>query len=202
MKYRLVLVFIFLMKCSLFWGQVDIKLSRLIDSLKIEDQKWRNLSSKVYKKEIDTVNIEVIMSQVRVTDSLNFLVIKPLFDKYGYLGYDKVGDQSSHNFWLLVQHTDKHPDFQDSVLIKMKIEVDKGNSSIKDYSYLYDRVKINSGQLQLYGTQMTLDSLKGSYIPKPVFEPEKLNERRKRVGLSPIEDYIKIMNDNFLSGKK
>ena len=193
---------IFLLKCTLFWGQIDTNLIRLIDSMRGEDQKWRNLSSKVYKKEIDTISIEVIMNNVRVTDSMNFSIIKPVFDKYGYPGYDKVGEQSSHNFWLLVQHADKHPDFQDSVLIKMKIEADKGNSSIKDYAYLFDRVKINSGQPQRYGTQMTLDSLKMSYEPKPVEEPDKLNERRKQVGLSPIEVYIKIMNDNFLKSKK
>ena len=141
------------------------------------------------------------MRRVRETDSLNYLIIKPLFDKYGYLGNDKAGVQSSHFFWLLVQHADFHPDFQESVLIKMKVEVDKENAPIKDYAYLYDRVKVNSGQLQLYGTQMTLDSLTMSYKPKPVFDPDRLNERRKQAGLSPIEDYIKIMNDNFLKPK-
>jgi len=201
MTYRIVLVFIFLFQSLPFWGQVDSNLSKLLDSLKFEDQKWRNLSSKVYKNEIDTISIEVAMKRVSETDSLNYLVIKPLFDKFGYLGNDKVGVQSSHNFWLLVQHADIHPDFQEIVLIKMKIEVDKGYAPLKDYAYLYDRVKVNSGQLQLYGTQMTLDSLIMSYKPKPIFDPDKLNERRKQVGLSPIEDYIKIMNDNFLKPK-
>jgi hypothetical protein len=201
MTHRIALVFFFIFQSLLFWGQVNFDLSKLLDSLKIEDQKWRNLSSKVYKNEIDTISIDLVMRRVRETDSLNYLIIKPLFDKYGYLGNDKVGVQSSHNFWLLVQHADFHPDFQESVLIKMKVEVDKENAPIKDYAYLYDRVKVNSGQLQLYGTQMALDSLIMSYKPKPVFDPERLNERRKQAGLSPIEDYIKIMNDNFIKPK-
>jgi len=29
--------------------------------------------------------------------------------------------------------------------IKMKQEADRGNAAIKDYAYLYDRVKINRG---------------------------------------------------------
>ncbi|MCX6305626.1 MAG: hypothetical protein NT040_11720 [Bacteroidetes bacterium] len=201
MKYRVLLVFVFLFQSLLFWGQVDSSASKLLDSLKVEDQKWRNLSSKVYKNEIDTISIQVVMKRVRETDSLNYLLIKPLFDKFGYLGSDKVGIQSSHIFWLLVQHADFQPDFQESVLMKMRIEVDKGNAPIKDYAYLYDRVKVNNRQLQLYGTQMTLDSLIMSYKPKPVFDPDKLNERRKQVGLSPIEDYIRIMNENFLKTK-
>jgi hypothetical protein len=201
MIHRIVFIFIFFFLSLPFWGQVDSNLSKLLDSLKIEDQKWRNLSSKVYKNEIDTISIDLVMRRVKETDSLNFLLIKPLFDKYGYLGNDKVGDQSSHYFWLLVQHADFHPDFQERVLIKMKEEVDKGNAPIKDYAYLFDRVKVNSGQLQMYGTQMTLDLLHYSYVPKPLLEPDKLNERRKQAGLSPIEDYIKIMNDNFLNKK-
>jgi hypothetical protein len=103
---------------------------------------------------------------------------------------------------LLVQHADKHPDFQDSVLVRMKIEADKGNSSITDYAYLLDRVLINTGQKQVYGTQMTLNSSKTSYECKPVIGPEKLNERRRQVGLSTIEVYIQIMNDNYLEKKR
>jgi hypothetical protein len=186
------------MKCSLNWGQVDSTLSSLLDSLRNEDQKWRNLIRKINNKEVDSISFGTVSKRAGEVDSMNYLVIKPLFDKYGYLGYDKVGINSSHNFWLLVQHADKHPDFQDSVLVRMKIEADKGNSSITDYAYLLDRVLINTGQKQVYGTQMTLNSSKTSYEPKPVIEPEKLNERRRQVGLPTIEVYIQIMNDNYL----
>jgi len=198
MKYRIILILVFLMKCSLNWGQVDSTLSSLLDSLRNEDQKWRNLIRKINNKEVDSISFGTVSKRAGEVDSMNYLVIKPLFDKYGYLGYDKVGINSSHNFWLLVQHADKHPDFQDSVLVRMKIEADKGNSSITDYAYLLDRVLINTGQKQVYGTQMTLNSSKTSYEPKPVIEPEKLNERRRQVGLPTIEVYIQIMNDNYL----
>ena len=80
----------------------------------------------------------------------------------------------------------------------MKQEADRGNAAIKDYAYLYDRVKINRDQLQQYGTQMRVDTLKMTCEPKPVEDPVKLNERRKQVGLSPMEDYIRIMNESFL----
>jgi hypothetical protein len=199
MKIRAILIFVFLFKCSLNWGQVDSTLSSLLDSLKVEDQKWRHLIHKVTIKETDSISI--VSKGVRAVDSMNYLVIKPLFDKDGYPGYNKVGIKSSHNFWLLVQHADRHPDFQDSVLVRMKVEADKGNSSLQDYAYLLDRVLINTGQKQVYGTQMTLNSSKTSYECKPVIDPEKLNERRKQVGLSTLEVYIRIMNDNYLEKK-
>ncbi len=44
---------------------------------------------------------------------------------------------------------------------------------------------------------MILDSIKNSYIPKPTYQVEKLDERRKQVGLPPIEEYMKIMNERY-----
>ena len=42
-----------------------------------------------------------------------------------------------------------------------------------------------------------MNSDKTSYIPKPVRDAEVLNERSKSVGLPPIEDYIKGMNEKW-----
>jgi hypothetical protein len=79
----------------------------------------------------------------------------------------------------------------------MKLEIGLGNASKMDYAYLVDRVNVNQGQLQIYGTQMTLNSDSTSFIPKPVISTEKLNERRTEMGLPPIERYIEIMNEHF-----
>jgi hypothetical protein len=197
-------IFILLSIVSTFYrsyGQIDTITSRLIDSLKVEDQKWRNLPYKILNKEVDSITLEKVQQKIMETDSLNYLIIKKLFVKEGYLGNNKIGVFSAHNFWLLIQHADKHPDFQIKVLESMKVEADKGNASLKDYAYLIDRVKINNGELQIYGTQMELDSTETSYKPKPVIDPDKLDERRKSVGLMPIEQYIKFMNENCLVHK-
>ena len=178
-------------------GQENIYLSKQVDSLAREDQKWRGLYRKVNNFEIDTIDLAAVSEKIRMTDSLNFLIIKEWFEEYGYLGYEKVGKISSNNFWLLIQHADQYPEFQARVLAQMKIEAEKGNASLVDFAYLTDRVKINSGQLQIYGTQMQLNSTGTSYEPKLVTEPEKLNERRKQIKLPPIEDYIKIMNERY-----
>jgi hypothetical protein len=198
-KTKLLLLF-FLILVSSAYSQFNKNLSQQIDSLVIEDQKWRLLEVQVENKEIDTLNVDFLIKKIGETDSLNFIIIKQIFEDYGFPGYDKVGGLSSQNFFLLVQHSDRHPEFQDSVLIKMKIEVDRNNASSMDYSYLVDRVKINSNQLQVYGTQLELNSSETSFEPLPVIEPENLNERRKSVGLPPIEEYIKAVNE-FYRGK-
>jgi hypothetical protein len=202
MKQTKIFLVLFILNIGVTYGQMDSLTSKILDSIKVEDQKWRNLSYKVANGEIDTLTIAQIKTRISEVDSLNYLIITDLFNRYGYLGYNKVGVISSHYFWLLVQHSDKHPDFQERVLDSMKIEASKGNSSMKDYAYLLDRVKVNTGRLQIYGTQMQYDSINSTYETKPVEEPANLNMRRQEVGLSTIEDYIRIMNENYKPYKK
>ncbi len=183
---------------SLFaFGQIDTTLSKTIDSLAFEDQKWRGLIRHINNNEIDTISKEIVSFYLRLTDSLNLIEIKRLFEEYGFLGYDKVGKSSSKNFWLLVQHADKNPEFQLEVLKSMKLAADSANASLIDFAYLIDRVKVNTGQLQIFGTQMQLNDNKTSYEPKPLLDTENVNLKRKEVGLNTIEEYIKIMNDRY-----
>lgn len=86
-----------------------------------------------------------------VTNSLNYYQVKEIFAKYGFPNYDLVGEKCSSDFWLLVQHQDRHPSFQDSVLAKMKTELDSNKASSSNYAYLVNRVKVNTGQPQVYG---------------------------------------------------
>jgi len=182
----------------------DKSLMNFIDSLKKIDQKWRNLIVRFDNNLIpkDSITREYINNQVQKTDSLNYFMIRNIISKYGYPNFDKIGINGSHNFWLIIQHQDKHPEFQDSVLTLMKVEVDKAKVLAQDYAYLLDRVKVNTGQFQVYGTQMTLNKDKTSFEPKPVIDPDRLNERRKSMGLNTIESYIETMNNRYFGTLK
>ncbi len=174
-----------------------------LDSMVKEDQKWRGLLRQLHNHEIDSLDQKFISRNLQRTDSLNYFLLKDIFNEQGYLGTKEIGDEGTHNYWLLVQHQDKHPNFQIQVLEKMKLVAESGNMNNFDYVYLIDRVNVNTGQLQVYGTQMTLNADSSSYVPKPVIDPDHLNERRKQAGLSTIEEYIIIMNEySFGSLKK
>ena len=118
--------------------------------------------------------------------------LEEIFEKFGYPGYDLVGKMGSQHFWLMVQHCDSDPAFQRRVLEKLKIEVDKKNADGSNYGLLTDRVKINSGEKQIYGTQVTYNSL-GQAYPKNLADSASVNKRRAEVGLEPIEEYLNLM---------
>lgn len=119
--------------------------------------------------------------------------IKEIFDQYGFAGFDLVGERGSSNFWVMAQHSDHNPEFQLEVLEKMKIEADKGNADYRNYGMLVDRVKLNTGQAQIYGTQVDYNKEICQAFPKNLADSLNVNKRRKEIGLQPLEKYLNDM---------
>ena len=172
-------------------------LIKIIDSMVVEDQKWRFILNEHDNQQFDSIPKATILQNLSLTDSLNYIQLKKIVTKYGFPNYQLVGEKTTHNFWLLIQHADKHLKFQKIVLKKMKKEVQNKNANSLDYAYLFDRVKVNFGKKQVFGTQMLLNSDSSSYIPKPLVNSSNLNNRRKKMGLPSIEEYTKIMNERY-----
>jgi hypothetical protein len=129
--------------------------------------------------------------------------LKEIFDKYGFVGFDLAGEEGSQNFWIMVQHSDHNPDFQKDVLEKMKIEVEKGNAKPSNYGLLVDRVNLNTGMAQIYGTQVDYNFDIAQAFPKKLADSANVNERRKSIGLEPIEEYLNQMTlMNFEMNKR
>ncbi|MBG6063667.1 hypothetical protein IWX83_003483 [Flavobacterium sp. CG_9.1] len=121
--------------------------------------------------------------------------VKQVFDNFGFPGYDLVGEKGSSDFWLIVQHSDHVPEFQLEVLKKMKKEVDKGNANSRTYGLLVDRVKLNTGQAQIYGTQLAYNMEICQAYPRNLADSINVNKRRKEIGLEPLEEYLNDMTE-------
>jgi len=121
--------------------------------------------------------------------------VEQMFAKYGFLGFDKVGKEGSNHFWLLVQHCDKYPQFQMRVLKAMDKDVKKENANPNNYAYLYDRVKVNAGEKQLFGTQVTYEvETTGRAIPKiGLADSANVDKLRKEYMLETLKDYLNTM---------
>lgn len=129
--------------------------------------------------------------------------LKEIFDKYGFVGFDLAGEEGSQNFWLMVQHSDHNPNFQKEVLEKMKVQVEKQNAEPSNYGLLVDRVNLNTGKPQIYGTQVDYNFDVAQAFPKNLADSANVNERRKSIGLEPIEEYLNRMTlMNFEMNKK
>jgi hypothetical protein len=88
--------------------------------------------------------------------------------------------------WL-AQHADSDPARQRAFLDALRGAVDQGEASRAHLAYLEDRVRVNAGQPQLYGTQFTVAD--GEFGPRPIQDRARLDERRAQAGLEPFADY-------------
>ena len=96
----------------------------------------------------------------------------------------EVGEESSNDLWLLVQHADQDEDFQKHVLSLMEPLAKAGEVNAKNFAYLYDRVN----DPQRYGTQ--LECSDGVFQPRPLEDPAHVDELRASVGLGPEAEYV------------
>jgi len=129
--------------------------------------------------------------------------VKEIFNDFGFAGFDLVGEEGSSNFWLIVQHSDHNPEFQLEVLEEMKKEVDRGNADSRTYGLLVDRVKLNTGQPQMYGTQLDYNMEICQAYPRKLEDSINVNKRRAEIGLEPLEEYLNYMTKrNFEMNKE
>lgn len=116
---------------------------------------------------------------------------REILRQYGWPIRPLVGEDGSNAFWLLVQHSDHDAEFQKEALRLLEDAVQKGEASKRNLAYLIDRVRINSGEPQVFGTQFQRDILE----PRPIEDRGHLEERRKEFGLETFEEYRKIMKE-------
>jgi len=73
----------------------------------------------------------------------------------------------------------------------MKIEVAKNNAGKEEYALLTDRVLVNKKQKQIYGTQVRTNPKTHKATPFPLKYPKQVNALRKKMGMEPLEVYLK-----------
>lgn len=116
---------------------------------------------------------------IYVIDTLHYQNVRQIIKEYGYPTQKMVGAEAMKAFFLLVQHVMHDAKLQEQCLKHCDFEPN-------EKAHLTDRVLINRGELQLYGTQRrrlpngTLEML-------PVKDPKNLEKRRVKMGLEGVQ---------------
>lgn len=126
-------------------------------------------------------------------DSQNAKKIKVIIKNYGWPKISEFGEYTARNTWLLVQHMDSDVQFQAKILAQMKDLLDSNEVINADYALLFDRVQVNSGKLQLYGSQG--GCVGKEWQPKPIESPEGVDQRRIEMGLPSMAEYKQMLKD-------
>lgn len=125
--------------------------------------------------------------------------LKHLIQEIGWIDIHRLGSEASGNAIVLAQHS------QDlSLMMGILPFVEKGYKTLGEedvvFAILYDRLQINLGRKQRYGTQSHVDS-EGIPMVLPLEDPSKVEQFRKGIGLPPLAEYLKLASEGLYKGK-
>ncbi len=180
---QVIAILLIMMTFSLFADDVS---SECNPNLKAEILQMRDLDQKMRLAYLKSGKSDEYQRQVKNVDQSHTVRLKAIIHIYGWPGIKLIGEDGSEAMWLLVQHT---PDkgFQRTALEKLRIAVMKKDASSTNLAYLEDRVLMNEGKMQLYGTQW-VEREDGKHYLYPVENFGQINVRRFSVGLESLEE--------------
>jgi hypothetical protein len=175
------------------------KLQLELIKMYVNDQYVRsNLMTDILQKYNLSKDQVIIDSNGINTDERNRERLKEIIAKYGFPTKKMVGKDAMNGVFFMIQHADGENAWQKSQLTNIANAVKMGDLDSQSYAYLYDRIKINSGEKQLYGTQFAnVDAVNNIVELDKTEDIDNLDKRRMEIGMMPIEMYKKLMLKNI-----
>ena len=129
----------------------------------------------------------------RIID-VNRTAVRKIVKEHGLISFSKFGEKASFNAWLLIQHFPKTSiKFMEEYLEMMKKA--EGDVNPRNVAYLQDRVNVYRGKPQIYGTQLRAKKCSNLCQFRPIKDISKVDERRKKVGLESLSEYVEIFKE-------
>ncbi len=119
--------------------------------------------------------------------------IRAILETYGWPGRSLVGEDGCRAAGFVVQHAILDHDLQRRGVSLLTEAVAKDEAEPFMLALLTDRVLMQEGQPQLYGTQY-IGAKQGGVEPWPIANPETVDERRRSVGLPPLAENTTRLN--------
>lgn len=165
---------------------MDVRLAAELAAMAAEDQRVR--ATPPDGTFVRPITLEHRMDYVRV-DVGNTDRLREIVTEVGWPGQALVGEEGAEHAWLIAQHADHQLDSQRLFLEALRQAVEVGDAPARHLAYLTDRVAMNEGRPQRYGTQV--GAMKdGEAVPWPIEEPDRVDQRRAGVGLTPLSEYL------------
>jgi len=139
----------------------------------------------------DDADFDSFVARLTKVDRRNTARMHEIVDEVGWPTKSKVGSDGTQAAWLLVQHADLDVPFQRRCLTLMQDQQVFDEVYAQNLAYLTDRVLVNEGKEQEYGTQF--HDVDGKPQPRPIRDAKNVDKRRKAVGLSTLDEYRKLM---------
>lgn len=172
-------------------SKFDKALVAKLDYIYKEDQMYRlKISETEQKYGRNSNEVRELFKIKTKKDADNVVTVTKILDERGWLGADIIGERGNKTLFLVLQHADIQT--QENYFHLMEEAVQKGNADPADLALLEDRIVLRYGKPQIYGSQIGIDMKTGKYYVMPLEDPDNVDKRRAKVGLSKYQDYLDI----------
>jgi hypothetical protein len=127
-------------------------------------------------------------------DEINLGYVIQIIDKCGMPTLETAGKKGMTAVWLVIQHSDEQTR---KTYFPMLLEAArKGDLERQDIALMQDRMLMETGKPQLYGSQVIMEN-GVNYELYDLKEPETVDQRRAIMGMGPLIDYLNHFNIEF-----
>lgn len=159
-----------------------------VDIVEVDCTKKDSILNIVYESD-QRIRKENDLIKYGKEDHRNQELVISIIEKCGMPTLAEVNQKQMNAIWLGLQHTKKK--YRKKYFPQVEKAVKNGDLSKQQYALMKDRILMEEGKPQLYGSQ-----IKNGKLYK-LESPENVNERRKEMGLEPIEEYLKYFNIDY-----
>jgi len=179
----------------------SVKLPKLRQELLKRVSEDQRIRSELIKKGIDHPD-KILLSQMNKIDAVNTARLKVIIKRYGWPGPKLIGPDGTDAFFLLAQHAD--PAFQKKVLPLVQKAYSRGILTGQNYALFTDRVLVESGKPQIYGTAAKHVDQWNNKVPvfEPIEDEANVDKRRAAVGLTPLSEYREFLKHLYFPEEK
>jgi len=129
------------------------------------------------------------MERQQEADRRNLARLEEIIAQRGWPGAGLVAEDGAQAAFLVLQHAPVEA--QERYLPQVRQAAAAGQLPTGMAAMLEDRVLMQRGRNQLYGTQLRVDPATRALSLWPVDDEAHVDERRARVGLNPLADYLR-----------
>jgi hypothetical protein len=132
---------------------------------------------------------KAVGAEMAAHDAANRAALKALTPDQGWFTTSRYGEQAVKGAFGMVLSANDVGWWKD-VAARIEPLVRTSEVPAQDYANLYDGVALREGRPQRFGA-WTRCTRQGYALQDPVEEPQRLDARRKQIGLPPEQDFLK-----------
>lgn len=159
-----------------------------VNYVEVDCNKKKEILSEVFISD-QKIRLENNLIKYAKEDHRNQELIISIIEKCGMPTLKEVNQEQMDAIWLGLQHTENKYRIKYFPLIENAVK--NGDLRKEQYALMKDRILMGEGKPQIFGSQIKNGKL------YDLDEPETVNDRRREMGLEPIEDYLKRFDITF-----